>query len=202
MYTLPILPKKNHYGKFYNFHVTRFSRVSHRKWFLFQKTVRKRRTATLRNNVPMINNSISVPLCNGSLIPASMKTIYFAELPARQCRSPFTRSIMIQAVLVLENGRKIDVRSVADIDPGRGEGGGGGGGEDFPVGRFFSVRLDDPDVEDRWRSRVVPRDDLASLVAYVCNYAASAFTRRIAGREPGQKASLSLDFLSLSPLVL
>lgn len=97
----------------------------------------------------MINNSISVPLCNGSLIPASMKTIYFAELPARQCRSPFTRSIMIQAVLVLENGRKIDVRSVADIDPGRGERGGGGGGEDFPVGRFFSVRLDDPDVEDR-----------------------------------------------------
>lgn len=75
-----------------------------------------------------------------------MKTIYFAELPARQCRSPFTRSIMIQAVLVLENGRKIDVRSVADIDPGRGERG-GGGGEDFPVGRFFSV--DDPDVEDR-----------------------------------------------------
>lgn len=75
---------------------------------------------------------------------------------------------MIQAVLVLENGRKIDVRSVADIDPGRGEGGGGGGGEDFPVGRFFSVRLDDPDVEDRWRSRVVPRDDLASLVACMC----------------------------------
>lgn len=75
-----------------------------------------------------------------------MKTIYFAELPPRQCRSPFTRSIMIQPVLVLENGRKIDVRSVADIDPRRGE---GEGEEDFPVGRFFSVRLDDPDVEDR-----------------------------------------------------
>lgn len=75
---------------------------------------------------------------------------------------------MIQPVLVLENGRKIDVRSVADIDPRRGE---REGEEDFPVGRFFSVRLDDPDVEDRWwRSRVVPRDDPASLV-YVTMYA-------------------------------
>lgn len=39
-----------------------------------------------------------------------MKTIYFAELPSRQCRSRSTHSIMIHA-LVPQNGRKIDVRS-------------------------------------------------------------------------------------------
>ena len=144
----------------------------------------------------MINNSISVPLCNGSLIPASMKTIYFAELPARQCRSPFTRSIMIQAVLVLENGRKIDVRSVADIDPGRG-------GKRRRRGFSRRAVLFRP---ARWsgrrRSMTIARCSArwSRIVGgvYVCNYGASAFTRRIAGREPGQKASLSLDFLSLS----
>lgn len=74
-----------------------------------------------------------------------------------------------------------------------------GEGEDFPVGRFFSVRLDDPDVEDRWRSTL-----FRAMISHRTRVqrrpasprAFAAFTRRIAGREPGQKASLSLDFLS------
>lgn len=155
-------------------------------------------TWTLRNNVPMINNSVSVPLCNGSLIPASMKTIYFAELPARQCRSPFTRGIMIHTPRsLLENGRKIDVRSVADIDPGRGRGRGGWGiflsGGSFPSGSMIRTsKIDD----DRALFRA-----MISHRCVACNCRMhnprefAAFTRGIAGREPGQKASLSLDFL-------
>lgn len=142
-------------------------------------------TWTLRNNVPMINNSVSVPLCNGSLIPASMKTIYFAELPARQCRSPFTRGIMIHTPRsLLENGRKIDVRSVADIDPGRGRGRGWWGiflsGGSFPSGSMIRTsKIDD----DRALFRA-----MISHRCVACNYAQPARIRCVYTWNRGKRA--------------
>ena len=150
-------------------------------------------TSTSLERMSTINNLSVAARSNGSLIPASMKTIYFGELPSRQYRSRCTRGIMIQAPGFLQNGRKIDVRSERWRRSAEGI---FLSASSFPFGSMIRTsKIDDDRRYTRWSRVSEPNGSCQPVNSLHLQGDTTRYDVTSQGREPGRKATLSLGSL-------